>query len=260
MAMTETEKPDLWMELKLCVGLLTRLPVRIDGIVPPEAVAQASRWFPLVGALVGGLSAVILYLALSIGTPTMVAVLIALGFSLLLTGALHEDGLADTADGFGGGHDRETRLEIMRDSRIGTYGVLALILSVGLRWAALVALLEIGTGAAAAGLVVAGSVSRLVPVLLMNVLSPARRDGMAVNAGKPDGTAVRIACGVGLASLLALSHVSAMILTIVATLVVFAALGALAVRRINGHTGDVLGAGQQVTEILVLLCLASVGV
>lgn len=259
MAMTETEKPDLWMELKLCVGLLTRLPVRIDGIVPPEAVAQASRWFPLVGALVGGLSAGILYLAAGLNIPPMAASLIALGFSILLTGALHEDGLADTVDGFGGGHDSATRLEIMRDSRIGTYGVLALVLSVGLRWAALVALLEIGIGAAAAALVVAGAVSRLVPVMLMNVLSPARHDGMAVNAGKPEGNTVRIACGVGLASLLALSHLSAMILTLAATLLVFVALGALAVRRINGHTGDVLGAGQQATEILVLVCLASVG-
>ncbi|MBT5047833.1 MAG: adenosylcobinamide-GDP ribazoletransferase [Rhodospirillaceae bacterium] len=257
--MTETDKTGLWQELKLCLGLLTRLPTGLTGIESPEIMARASRWFPLVGLLVGGLSAAVLYGGAVLDLPNSAAALIALGASILLTGALHEDGLADTADGLGGGHDRDSRLAIMRDSHIGTYGVLALILSVGLRWSALVALMGNSVGAAMAALIVAASVSRLVPVMLMNVLSPARRDGMAVGAGSPAGPAVRLACALALGSLFFLSHWPAMVLTIIAALAVFVALGAFAVRRIGGQTGDVLGASQQGTEVLVLLCLATVG-
>lgn len=257
--MTETEKTDLWLELRLCLGLLTRLPVGLAASVPAETMARASRWFPLVGALIGALSALVLYFCAALAVPDMAAVLIALGASILVTGALHEDGLADTADGFGGGRDRDARLAIMRDSRIGAYGVLALILSVGMRWSALAALMGDSLAAAMVALVVAAAASRLVPVMLMNVLSPARSDGMAVGAGRPEAVTVRLAGVFALASLLLLSDWPAMVLTMIATLAVFVAVGALAVRRIGGHTGDVLGASQQGAEILILLCLATVG-
>lgn len=257
--MAETENPKLWTEIKLCLGLLTRLPVGMAGTVAPSVMAQSSRWFPAVGVLVGGLTAGMLCLCIWIGLPAMVAAPIAVGFSILLTGALHEDGLADMADGFGGGADRDAKLEIMRDSRVGTYGVLALILAVGLKGALLVALMNMGTAAAAMAIIVAASASRLTPVLLMNRLPMARDDGMAVNAGKPNDASVRIACALAFASLLVLTGWHAMLATIVATLAACAAIGALARRQIGGQTGDVLGASQQVTEICVLVGLVAVG-
>lgn len=257
--MTETEKSDFRTEIKLCLGLLTRLPVRVDAVAPPQFIARSSRWFPAVGVLLGLLSAAALYLGILVGLPDMAAALIAIGVSILLTGALHEDGLADVADGFGGGSDRAAKLEIMRDSRVGTYGVLALILTVGLRATLLVALMNIGITSAAVAIFVAAATSRLSPVLLMNRLPTARSDGMAVDAGKPDTDSVRTACGLALASLLVLSGWPAMLMTIIATLAACTAIGALARHQIGGQTGDVLGAGQQMTEIFVLAGLVMVG-
>ena len=257
--MTETENFNLWTEIKLCLGLLTSLPVNVVATVSPSVFARSSRWFPMVGALVGMQSAATLFLGILVGLPNVVAVLIAIGFSILLTGALHEDGLADVADGFGGGANRDAKLEIMRDSRVGTYGVLALILAVGLKGALLVALMNSGLWAAAMAMIVAASASRLTPVILMNRLPMARNDGMAVTAGKPEAESVRIACGLALASLLVLTGWQAMLVTIIATLAACAAIGALARRQIGGQTGDVLGTGQQVTEICVLIGLLAVG-
>ncbi len=257
--MTETEKFSIWTEFKLCLGLLTRLPVGVDATMSPSIMARSSRWFPAVGALVGVLSAGALFLCILVGLSNTVAALVAIGISILLTGALHEDGLADVADGFGGGTNRDAKLKIMRDSRIGTYGMLALILTVGLRGALLVALMNIGTGAAAVAIIVAASTSRLTPVLLMSSLPAARSDGMAVGAGKPDAESVRTACGLALASLLILTGWQAMLVTIIATLAACTAIGALARRQIDGQTGDVLGAGQQMTEICVLVGLVVVG-
>src|SRR6204780_1970299 len=136
--------PDGWLadcanDLKASVAFLTRLPV---GRAPPAAGTDISRaaWaFPLAGVLVALVAAVVYAVAHKIGSPPWVAAALAVAATLAVTGCLHEDGLADTADGFGGGDSRERKLEIMRDSRIGTYGVCALILSILLRVAALVA-------------------------------------------------------------------------------------------------------------------------
>ena len=245
--------------MRLCLGLLTRLPAGVAGTVAPSVVARASRWFPVVGALVGFLSACVLWIGALIGLPDMAAVLIAIAASILLTGALHEDGLADVADGFGGGADRDAKLNIMRDSRIGAYGMLALLVVVGLKTALLVSLMKTGAGTAAVAMIVAAAVSRLTPVLLMNRLPAARSDGMAVDAGTPDNETVRIACVLALASLLILSGWLAMLTAIVLALAAAAAIGALARRQIGGQTGDVLGAGQQVTEACVLVGLAATG-
>ena len=116
--------------------LLTRLPVRVARPMAPAAFARAYGWFPAVGALVGAVGGLVLWGAGG-AVPPLAAALLAVAAQVLLTGGLHEDGLADVADGFGGGRDRERRLAIMRDSRIGTYGALALVLGVGLRVALL---------------------------------------------------------------------------------------------------------------------------
>ena len=122
----------LFEDFAIATALLTRLPVGAETPGEPGAIAAAGWAFPLVGAGIGGLAALAFLLALLLGCGIPVAALLALLAGLALTGAFHEDGLADTADGFGGGKDREAKLAIMHDSRQGTFGILALILSLGL--------------------------------------------------------------------------------------------------------------------------------
>src|SRR5882724_1995802 len=135
-------------DIVAAAGFLTRLPV--GHFVSPETglLARSMRAFPLVGVGIGLIGWGAFRLAEALGLPDAVAALMAPLATVLTTGALHEDGLADTADGFGGGEGRERKLAIMRDSRSGAYGVIALIFSIALRGAALTALAASGVGAA----------------------------------------------------------------------------------------------------------------
>lgn len=233
---------------------LTRLPVRWRGDWPDGLFARSTRAYPLVGALVGGAGALVLWLAWSLGLPPLPAALLAVTAQVLLTGGLHEDGLADTADGLGGGRDRDAKLAIMRDSRIGSYGVLALILGVGARVAVLGSLpVEI----AAAGLIAAGAWSRALLPALLRLLPPARADGAGARAGRPDRHIVVTALLLGLAVAVALlGPVAGPVGAGVALLAVLA-LAWLAQRLIGGQTGDILGGAQQIGEIALLLALAA---
>ncbi len=129
---------DIATDLRLGILFCTRLPLPDPGPVGSGDIARASWALPVAGALVGGIGALVYWIAFRIGLPPLPAAALALAAMLIATGALHEDGLADTADGFGGGKDREQKLAIMRDSRVGTYGACALIVSLMLRWSALV--------------------------------------------------------------------------------------------------------------------------
>ena len=219
-----------------------------------RAPAHAGRCYPLAGLLVAAVGVGAYGLALWLGLPPLAAGMLAVGATLLATGGLHEDGLADFADSFGG-WTRERRLAIMRDSRIGAYGVTALVFSIGLRAAALAALP--GAGACFAALLAGHALSRGLLPLVMATQPLARGDGLAVHTGKPG--AGDLAWAVGLAALVALAAlglgggVLALLLAVTLTL----GLARLARLRLGGYTGDVLGAVQQVVEIAVLL-LASV--
>src|SRR5439155_151891 len=196
----------------------------------------------------GGLAALAFLFALLLGSGIPVAALIGLIAGLAVTGAFHEDGLADTADGFGGGHDRETKLAIMRDSRQGTFGILALLLSLGLRAAALGAIGEpIHAGLA---LVAAHAASRGALPLTMRLLRPARADGLGAMAGTPSLAVAVVAAALGIAIALAALGPArgAGALVIGAAAVALTAM--LARRQIGGYTGDVLGAFQQIGEIV----------
>ncbi len=194
--------------------------------------------------------AIVLTIGDRLGLPILATALLAVAATLAMTGALHEDGLADTADGLGGA-DAEQSLAIMRDSRIGTFGVLALILSVGLRAAALAALPD--TSIAAGVLIAAHATSRGLLPALMLVLDPARSDGLAASAGKPSPTVAGIAAAIGLVVALLALGVGRGIVAVLLAALAMAALASLARRRLGGYTGDVLGAAQQVGEIVMLL-------
>ncbi len=173
----------------------------------------------------------------------------------LMTGALHEDGLADCADGFWGASDTERRLEIMKDSRIGAYGVLALIFVIGLKWLALTSLIE--ANALWAAVLVPAALSRSTMAGLMADLPFARQGGLARQIGKPRKPAAGIAFGLGALLAVVISGLAG-IVAVIAVGAASIALAQFARAKIGGQTGDVLGAAQQLTELTSLLVLAAV--
>lgn len=253
-------------DVAAAVAFLTRLPVgRLRPMArmlrlqepdqPPKSLAQVAWAFPVVGVIVGGLAALAFMVAHSFGVHPLAAALIALALGVAVTGALHEDGLADLADGFGGGATKENKLAIMRDSAIGTYGTLALVFSVAIRAAALAGIS--GAGAAAMSLITAAIVSRALVVGVMTGLPAARNDGLGAGAGKCEVGTFLTAFAVAAVAAFVLSGAVAWILLAVGGLATLAVM-ALAKRQIGGHTGDVLGATQQVSEIAILLAAAAV--
>lgn len=234
--------------------LLTRLPLPR---LPDSAFENASRavWaYPIIGAVLGGTAGLLSYAAISAGLPVMIAAGLALIILACCTGAMHEDGLCDVADGFWGGLTRDRRLAIMKDSQIGTYGTLALVLMTGLRWMAYAAFLPVSIH----GIVVAATVSRATMPVLMYLLPHARDSGLSHTVGRPE--AVPVLCGILLALALALLSIgfSATISAGLAACIGTAGMFWLARCKIGGQTGDVLGATQVITEVCILCALTLV--
>ncbi|MBL8834723.1 MAG: adenosylcobinamide-GDP ribazoletransferase [Alphaproteobacteria bacterium] len=241
-------------QLRLAFSFLTRLPVGRAPIADVK-LGNAAWSFPVVGAVVGAVGAGVFLLAELVGLVGSPAVLLALAAMVLTTGGLHEDGLADTADGLGARGDAERRLAIMRDSRIGSFGALALIFALGLK---LAALRQIGAGSdGALALIVAAAMSRAVLPALMAAIAPARGNGLAHAAGAPSLLQVGAAAAIGLAvAMYALDPVGG---AIVAAATAGAAMLAAAAcwRALGGQTGDTLGAAQQIAEAACLLAISA---
>jgi adenosylcobinamide-GDP ribazoletransferase len=238
-------------EVSTSILFLTRLPLHRIPPIGGIAVAQSVWAFPLVGVIVGLVSALLYALAHTLGLPPWPAAALAVAATLAATGCLHEDGLADTADGFGGGDTTDRKLEIMRDSGIGTYGVCALALSLLLRVGALASIAE--PGAVAAALIAAHSAARATMPVMMFFVAPARRDGLSFAAGQP--SAVRVVIATVLAAfILAISlGPASMIVSVLALAIVIVIMAGLSVGQIGGQTGDVIGAFEQVSEMVILL-------
>lgn len=243
-----------WRDIPAAVGLLSRLPVPVDAEQATARGARAAWAYPLAGLVLaliaGGVGTLAGWAGLG---PELVAGLV-VSIWVICTGALHEDGLADCADGFWGGWDRDRRLEIMKDSRIGAYGVIALVLGLGLRWQALTVCFEAGLYWAA--LIPAAMVSRAAMVAVMAGLPPARPGGLAHAVGRPGFWVAVLAGLIALLAAMSVAHWAGLLAAGVAAAVAWIA-GRIALNKIGGQTGDVLGATQQVTEIVVLLTLAA---
>lgn len=257
-----TNRRQVLAQVQVAMMLLTRLPagnLTAGNLTGPIPKLRDAAWaFSLVGLGVGVISALGLLLALWLGVPPAVAAGLALSVGILVTGGLHEDGLADLADGFGGGQTRARKLEIMRDSRIGSYGTLALILSIGLRWQALAAIASDSWVLAACALIAAATLSRAGLPAMMVVLPAARDDGLGQQAAGGDWTGAGIAATIGLVAAVILLGPVTGFLAICSAAIACMALGGLAQRQIGGQTGDVLGAAQQVSEIAIWTVLAGV--
>ncbi len=239
------------------LAFFTRLPMRARFQAPDfRRIGWAA---PFAGAAVGALGALALLGARALGLSGWLAAVLAVAVETLATGALHEDGLADVADGFGGGRDREQKLAILRDSRIGTYGAVALILSLMLRTGALTAMIRHSSAFAAAALVLAGGAARVGALAPLAWLAPARADGLGAGAGALGARAMgppalalaALAAGLGW---LTLEPVRALFACALAAGAARLFVG-LARRQIGGQTGDVCGACAAMTEIVVLLAL-----
>ena len=249
----------------LALQFFTRIPVtgRLAQWVgySPAMLRASAAHFPAVGWVVGAIGALTLAGALALWQPLVAAVLCTV-VTVLLTGAFHEDGLADVADGLGGTSNRERALEIMRDSRIGAFGAIALVLALGLKFALLVALAGQGAMVACAALLAAHVLSRLVPLAVMRALPYVGAEG---GKAKPMADAVSgSAVGIGVlwslpaVALLALAGGAANgIAALLAAALVGVVMVRLLRRRLGGFTGDALGATQQLSELAIYLALAA---
>jgi adenosylcobinamide-GDP ribazoletransferase len=229
----------------------TRVPVPAWVGHSQEGLDRAARYFPLIGILVGAAGALAYALAVQVLPPTL-AVLFSMAATLLLTGAFHEDGLADAIDGFGGGWEKAQVLAIMKDSRIGSYGAIAVVLMLLAKFCAL---LELPQEWVAPALVAAHAASRFCSGVLIFALDYARDDDSA--RAKPlaqrMGAGSLIAAGVfGLAPLALLPWPAAAAALLLAALTTLLAARHF-VARIGGYTGDCLGAVQQGAELSIYL-------
>lgn len=254
------EKTDILapVDLPAALGLLTRLPIPVNGEAAVARGARAAWAWPLAGLVVGTLAGAIAWVALAAGLPPAIAALLALALQVATTGAMHEDGLADSLDGLWGGWTRDRRLEIMKDSHIGAFGVTGLILTFALRWQILVHLIETGLSPIAV-LVALGAASRVSMVVLMASLPRARDNGLSATVGRPGPVTTGIAVILGLGIALVALGVNAVPLALAMALA-GAAWALIAMRRIGGQTGDILGAAQVLSEMaggIVLLVLTS---
>lgn len=243
-------------DLAASIGFFTRLPVTALMPRDPHIDMAGAVWaFPAAGALAGLCGGAVYALAVRAGLSPALSACWSLGAMLLLTGALHEDGLADMADGFGGGRDVRRKLEIMRDSRIGSYGALVLGLSTLLRVTAVTDLAA--PARVLAALVVSGALSRAAIVLVLMLLPPARADGLAASLRKIPRMPAIIAAGValGLAGLLLRGWMIAV--ACLCAVAVALMVARLARRQVGGHTGDVLGACSVLVECVVLSSLCA---
>jgi adenosylcobinamide-GDP ribazoletransferase len=250
-------------DILACLQFYSRLDLSFLPTAPRTApdFREGLRALPIAGGLMGGCGALALIFARGLGLPPLPASACAIAALVAIAGGLHEDGLADVADGFGGGANRERKLEIMRDSRLGSYGAIALVLSLMMRVFAIAALLERGLWLASASLICAGAASRLAGLAPLMLSHPARRDGLGAAMPRPSRKALELALALTAAISLPLwlsgAHLSQIIAAHIGAALASFGVARLAQRQIGGYTGDVLGAAQQAAEIVMLLVLCA---
>ena len=239
------------------IMFLTRIPVPRWVGHDPDLLAGSTTFFPVVGLIVGLLGASV-YRAAALLWPTMVAVTLAVAAIVWITGAFHEDALADACDGFGGGWERDQVLAIMKDSRVGSYGAVGVTLGIVARIVALVAIADAGgPGAAARALLVAHVLARWSSLPLIFAYPYVRE---TASKGRPFASSVtpaRLVIGTALALGIALAVVDVAALPVFGVAIFVTALGGQYFRRrLGGITGDCLGAANQMVELACYLALA----
>lgn len=247
-------------EILVSLRFLTRIPVPFINTIDPPSLSRSMRFFGVAGAIIGAFNGVILVALDWLHLPAMMAAIIACAVGIVLTGALHEDGLADTADGLFGGRDQERRLLIMKDSRIGTYGASALMVALLLRISAYMSLLILPGYIIIMLLAATGAFSRAMVVDMMWATKSARSDGLSTSVGRPSRNSALFAILTsGIFTLYAGAFVFADvgILALAAASLLTALVRRTAIRLIGGQTGDICGAVQVIAELGMLAAIAA---
>jgi len=240
------------------VRFLTRAPLPASG-QKSLTLSDAFLMFPIVGGIIGAFSGLLLWAGMAVGLPAFLSAIIAVGATILLTGGLHEDGLGDVADGFGGGKDKTAKLKIMRDSRMGTYGVLVLVLIVAARLGIFVELSNRIPHLSVVYILIAGAaLSRGLMVAVVSHLPPARKDGLSATLSPSFASSIItyvLALAITVVALVAVVSTTGIVLIITIALIAAFLMALLALRQIGGQTGDVAGAAQVITEIACLFAV-----
>lgn len=247
--MKELTPRSIMSDLAIALVFFTRLPLPPFDI-PGRKLGDAIWAAPIAGVVVALAGGLVYTIAHAFGINEGVAAALALATTMIVTGCLHEDGLADTADAFGGGRTIERKLEIMRDSRIGTYGTAALALSILLRWTSLASLP--GGASAICALIAAHAASRGILAIMIQRTPQARESGLGASVGPVSDMVVVVALVIGALPLLLLGMSQAIVLILLIAGLAWW-LRRLFINQIGGVTGDTLGATQQIIEITVLV-------
>lgn len=245
----------LILEVQLAFSFMTTIPIPAFNAENRESNLASCIWvFPLVGVVLGLLAGSIYYLSIVVGLNVFLSALISVSTMVLLTGALHEDGLADVADGFGGGYGRNQVLSIMSDSSLGTYGTLALLLVMAGRVGAVYQIEQ--PLLVITALISAASLSRTSCLFIFAGMSPARQTGLGQSVKNPGFAEIISACILCLICNILLLDFKLVLLILGVALIVTLIIYRLAQSIIGGFTGDVIGASLLLTELAVLLTLA----
>ena len=244
-------------DILLSVSFLTRIPISKD-LLFERNLMDAAWSFPLIGALLGFLGGMVALLLSYFNISPIINSFITIGAIILLTGGLHEDGLADAADGFGSNKNPQDKITIMRDSQIGVYGTLALIIAISVKAVALGGLIDKDQFfTCTMALIVSGALSRSNIVGIAFFLEKASETGLASFAGKPSATGVGISFLISILFCVFLLPSTKALIAILLSLLATVIIGSLSKKQINGYTGDVLGAAQMLSETALLIYLAS---
>ena len=244
-------------DILLSVSFLTRIPISKD-LLFERSLMDAAWSFPLIGGLVGFLGGMVALLLSYFNISPIIISFLTIGAIILLTGGLHEEGLADTADGFGINKNPEDKINIMRDSQIGVYGTLALIIAISVKAVALSELINKDPFfACVIALIVSGALSRSTIVGIAFFIEKASETGLASFAGKPKANGAGMCFLISILFCIFLLPLTKVLAAIFLSIVTTVVIGFLSKKQINGYTGDILGTTQILSETAILIYLAT---
>ena len=233
-------------------SLLTRLPTPEPTFSTTSPAAEAGWAYPIVGIFIALLASAIGFSLTFLGFDSGIVAGVVVISIIFFTGGMHEDGLADSADGFWGSWEPARRLDIMKDSHIGTFGVIALFFSLLLRWYCIK--ISIEGSFFFTSLIIATTLSRSAIPLIMSILPNARQDGLSAKTGQPSNITILVAIAIGASTTLLFSGWAGIIIITVFLLTLGIAM-LLSRSKIGGQTGDTIGASQQLAELSIFSCL-----
>jgi len=259
-----TQLQQQFLLFKLAIVFLTRLALPIKQNIDDELLNKATGYFGFVGFLIASLCGAVLFIS-SLVLPLSIAVLISMAFGLMLTGAFHEDGLADTADGFGGGWSATQKLTIMKDSRLGTYGASALCLTLLMKFESLFLLAQYDVCYVFISIMFAHVSSRVLAISIIPSLDYVQLENETktkpVAKSLSNSSIFPLVLSIVIALLVTIQFVNVTLLQVAGLLVVIGLIRLLFIKftkkQIGGYTGDVLGAAQQIFELVIYFFMLS---